>query len=87
MSLKEGVELNQLHNGVILEIDTEAMQAQEPYPDDAEESFEGANVLEQLNTECIGFAGNNLSDSDNELVKIMYVRDFLFTHFFISVTV
>ncbi|XP_064391991.1 inactive peptidyl-prolyl cis-trans isomerase FKBP6-like [Halichondria panicea] len=67
VSLKEGVELNQLHNGVILEIDTEAMQAQEPYPDDAEESFEGANVLEQLNTECIGFAGNNLSDSDNEL--------------------
>ena len=73
MSLKEGVELNQLHNGVMLEIDTEAMQAQQPYPDDTEESFEGENLLEQLNTECIGFTGNNLSDSDNELVRIMNI--------------
>ena len=64
VTLKEGIDLNKLSDGITMEIDVEASQHIGCNSD--EENFEREDILQHLNLECIDLGGReDTSDSED----------------------
>ncbi len=78
VSLKEAVSLNQLPQGVLLELDTEKTPPNnflEEEEEESEDSYAHERMLDQLNPECLNFSAGNDTEADtDQLVNILVTQ-------------